>query len=94
MKFELSKEEADIVLNLLPDKKYLGEVYHLILTRQIISDRKNPTGDLLPREVECFKVKVSNGYRYVYEHCSDEWVPIFNIFKIKIREEKLKEIGI
>ena len=94
MKFELSKEEAYIVLNLLPEKKYLGEIYYLIFTRQIISDRKNPTGDLLPREVDCIKLKLVNGFRYVYEHRSDEWEPIFNLVKNKIRESKLKELGI
>ena len=94
MKFELTKEESDIVLNSLPEKKYLEEISYVIFTRQIISDRKNPTGELLPREVDCFKLKIhKGGYRYVYEHY-DECKTIFNILKIKIREEKLKELGI
>lgn len=95
IKFELTKEEADIILNSLPDKKYLGCIDYLIFTKQIISDRKNITGELLPREVDCFKLKVNRGgYRYVYEHSFDEWKLIFNIFKIKIRDEKLNELGI
>ena len=98
MKFELTEEEADIVLNSLPEKKYLEEISYVIFTRQFISDRKNPTGELLPREVDCFKLKIhKGGYRYVYEHY-DEWKPIFNIFKVKVkvkvREEKLKELGL
>ena len=94
MKFKLTEEEADIVLNSLPDKKYLEEISYVIFTRQIISDRKNPTGELLPREVDCIKLKVTNGFRYVYEHRSDEWEPIFNLVKIKIRDAKLKELGL
>jgi hypothetical protein len=95
MKFELTKEESDIILNSLPEKRYLSEIDYLISTRGTISDRKNPTGELLPREVDCFKLKIhKGGYRYVYEHNIDEWKPIFNIVKIKIREEKLKELGI
>ena len=95
MKFELTKEESDIVLNSLPEKKYLEEISYVIFTRQFISDRKNPTGELLPREVDCFKLKIyKGGYRYVYEHLSDEWEPIFNILKVKVREEKLKELGL
>jgi hypothetical protein len=95
MKFELTKEESDIILNSLPEKRYLDEISYIIFKRQIISDRKNPTGELLPREVDCFKLKIhKGGYRYVYERNSDEWKPISNIVKIKIREEKLKELGI
>lgn len=94
MKFELTKEESDIVLNSLPEKKYLEEISYVIFTRQFISDRKNPTGELLPREVDCFKLKIhKGGYRYVYEHY-DEWKTIFNILKVKVREEKLKELGL
>ena len=94
MKFKLTEEEADIVLNSLPEKKYLEEISYVIFTRQVISDRKNPTGELLPREVDCIKLKVTNGFRYVYEHRSDEWEPIFNLVKIKIRDAKLNELGL
>ena len=33
------------------------------------------------------------GYRYVYEHYG-EWETISNIVKVKIREERLNELGI
>lgn len=96
MKFELTKEESDIILNSLPEKKYLSGIDYLISARGTISDRKNSTGELLPREVDCFMLKINSNpgeYRYVYEHYS-EWETISNIIKVKIREEKLKELGI
>jgi hypothetical protein len=94
MKFELTKEEADIILNSLPERKYLSEIDYLMSARRTISDRKNPTGELLSREVDCFVLKINKGgYRYVYEHYS-EWKIIFDIVKVKIREERLKELGI
>lgn len=101
MKFELTKEESDIILNSLPEKRYLSKIDYLISARGTISDRKNPTGELLPREVDCFMLKINSnpgGYaahfdRYVYEHYS-EWETISNIVKVKIREERLKELGI
>ena len=70
MKFELTKEESDIILNSLPEKRYLSEIDYLISARGTISDRKNPTGELLPREVDCFMLKINSNpgeYRYVYE---------------------------
>lgn len=96
MKFELTKEESDIILNSLPEKKYLSGIDYLISARGTISDRKNSTGELLPREVDCFMLKINSNpgeYRYVYEHYS-EWETISNIIKVKIREEKLKELGL
>lgn len=96
MKFELTKEESDIILNSLPEKRYLSGIDYLISARGTISDRKNPTGELLPREVDCFMLKINSnpgGYRYVYEHYG-EWETISNIVKVKIREERLKELGI
>ena len=69
--------------------------------RRNISDRLNPTGELLPREVFCIMVDFvtaagGGGTHYFYEGDRDNniWELLLNIVLIKTRDKRLNEIGI
>jgi len=88
------EEELDIMYHFLStNDKRIGKIKSIEFKKTQISDRNNPTGELLPREVDSIIINSKNSTHYIYKD-STAWDLILNIIKPKIREEKLKEIGI
>ena len=107
-RIHLSEEESNAILDALQNGatgfnqssalRYAIEKKPTSMTfgRRSISDRLNPTGELLSREAFCIMVDFGEGTHYFYEgdRNSNIWKLLLNIALIRTRDKRLNEIGI
>ena len=93
-----NKEDSDLlcgIINRIFHHNYI-EVENVEFAKTMVSNRLNPTKELLPTEVDCLKVTGSDhtiyqkttGTLYVYER-DEIFSDIYNWYLKSLREEKI-----